>query len=94
MLMYSDIYMKDHLNKFLPHRDADQHILIIFDGHKSHISLDLVDWPKQQKPNSLCLNCPHIPYSSATGCRMLCPELMTETFATITRYNICELFVL
>ena len=41
-------YVKNHLTKFLPHRDAHQHILIILDGHKSHISLDLVDWAKQQ----------------------------------------------
>ena len=40
-------YMQHHLTKFLPQRDSEQH-LIILDGHKSHISLDLVEWAKRQ----------------------------------------------
>lgn len=94
-------YMKNHLTKLLPHRDADQHILIILNGHKSHISLDLVDWAKQQ--NIVLFISPahtsHILQPLDIGCygpfqrvfNSTCHKFMRETSAAITRYNICEL---
>ena len=39
----SSYYMQHHVTKFLPQRDSEQHLLIILDGHKSHISLYLVE---------------------------------------------------
>ena len=48
-------YMQHHLTKFLPQRDSEQHLLIILDGHKSHISLYLVEWAKRQNINHFIL---------------------------------------
>ena len=45
-------YMQHHLTKFLPQRDSEQHLLIILDGRKSHISLYLVEWTKRQTSSS------------------------------------------
>ena len=94
-------YMQHHLTKFLPQRDSEQHLLIILDGHKSHISLDLVEWAKQQNIILFILpaHCSHILQPLDVGCygpfqRMYnstCHKFMRETSASITRYNICEL---
>lgn len=94
-------YMKEHLTKFLPHRDAGQHVLIVLDGHKSHISLDLVEWAKQQNIVLFILpaHTSHILQPLDVGCfgpfqRMFnstCHRFIRDTSATITRYNICEL---
>ena len=35
-------YLKDHFIKFIPRRVPHQYLLLIFDGHKSHISVDLI----------------------------------------------------
>ncbi|XP_048238250.1 MFS-type transporter clz9-like [Haliotis rufescens] len=40
-------YMKDHLAKYLPAREADSPVLILYDGHKSHVSLGLIEWARQ-----------------------------------------------
>jgi len=42
-------YLKDHFIKFIPRREPHQYLLLIFDGHKSQISVDLIDWAKEQK---------------------------------------------
>ena len=34
-------YLKDHFIKYVPGR-TDDHVLLLFDGHKSHISVDLI----------------------------------------------------
>ena len=41
-------YMKNHLINYIPSRNSD-HALILCDGHKSHVSLGLIDWAKSQK---------------------------------------------
>jgi hypothetical protein len=41
--------LKDNFIKFIPRREPHQHLLLISDGHKSHISVDLIDWAKEQK---------------------------------------------
>lgn len=52
-------YLKEHFFKFIPRRESDEHLLLLLDGHKSHISIDLVEWAKTQK----CI--------AAYGCSML-----------------------
>ena len=39
-------YLEEHFLKFIPHREPDQHILLLLDGHKSHITIGLLDWAK------------------------------------------------
>ena len=42
-------YVKSHFFKYVQGTDPDQHILLMYDGHRSHISLSLIEWAKQNK---------------------------------------------
>ena len=42
-------YVKSHFFKYVQGRDPDQHVLLMYDGHRSHISLSLIEWAKQNK---------------------------------------------
>ena len=39
-------YPEEHFIKFIPTREADQHILLLLDEHRSHITIGLLDWAK------------------------------------------------
>jgi len=39
-------YIKYHLEPLLPTRDANNPILILYDGHRSHVSIGLIEWAK------------------------------------------------
>lgn len=41
-------YMKDHLLKYLPPRCPEEPVLILYDGHKSHVSLGLIEWARSE----------------------------------------------
>ena len=41
-------FMKDHLIKFLPSRDPDNPVLVLYDGHKSHVPISLIEWAKSE----------------------------------------------
>ena len=45
--VFSD-YMKNYLLKFLPFRSNDSPVLILYGGHKSHVSLGLIEWAKRE----------------------------------------------
>ena len=36
-------YMKEHLLKYLPSRSPQEPVLVLYDGHKSHVSLTLIE---------------------------------------------------
>jgi L-ascorbate metabolism protein UlaG (beta-lactamase superfamily) len=36
----------EHFIKYIPHREPGQ-LLLILDGHKSHIAIDIIEWAKQ-----------------------------------------------
>ncbi|KAH3852049.1 hypothetical protein DPMN_094544 [Dreissena polymorpha] len=36
-------YLTDQLMKFLPARNDNQHLLLLLDGHNSHVSVGLVE---------------------------------------------------
>ena len=40
-------YTKEHLIKFIPARDAENPVLVIFDGHASHVPLELTEWARE-----------------------------------------------
>jgi hypothetical protein len=42
-------YLENHLLKFLPERSAELPVLLLYDGHKSHISLELIEWAQNQR---------------------------------------------
>ncbi|KAJ8303708.1 hypothetical protein KUTeg_018740 [Tegillarca granosa] len=41
------MYIKHHFMKYVQGLSSDHKILIIYDGHKSHVSLELIDWAKE-----------------------------------------------
>ena len=56
------IYMKSHFLKYVQGRNPSDTILALYDGHRSHISLDLIGWAKN---NNIVLfvqppHCSHI----------------------------------
>ena len=56
-------YMKNHLEPLLPARDADNPVLVLYDGHKRHVSLGLIDWAKENHINILFVlpaHCSHL----------------------------------
>ena len=40
-------YRQEHLVKYFPACDAKSPVLVMYDGHKSHISIGLTEWAKQ-----------------------------------------------
>ena len=54
-------YMKEHILKNVQDRER-QTILVLYDGHKSHISLDLIDWARENNTILFVLppHCSHI----------------------------------
>ncbi|XP_052071024.1 uncharacterized protein LOC127709474 [Mytilus californianus] len=95
-------YMANHLLKYIPHRTSDVPVLILFDGHKSHISLELIEWAR--KENIILFVLPahtsHILQPMDVGCfgpfeRIFnneCHKFMRQNCSQpITRYNICGL---
>ena len=37
-------YLEEHFLKCIPNRETDQHILLLLDGYRSHITIGLLDW--------------------------------------------------
>ena len=48
MQNYSENIFKNTV-KFILVRETELHLLLFLDGHKSHISLDLLEWAKERK---------------------------------------------
>ena len=63
-------YFKSHFFKYVQERDPDQHVLLLYDGHRSHISLSLIEWAKQNKMILFVLppNTSHILQPIDVGC--------------------------
>ena len=40
-------YLNDHFLKYVHGRDKDKPIMLLFGGHRSHISMTLIDWAKE-----------------------------------------------
>ena len=93
-------YLSDHFLKFAPARDG-QYILLLLDGHKSHVSIGLVEWAKSHNIILFILpaHTSHILQPMDVGCygpfqRMYnaeCHKFTRQSSCTITRYDICEL---
>ncbi|KAJ8300379.1 hypothetical protein KUTeg_021898 [Tegillarca granosa] len=41
-------YVKNHFLKFVQGTDSSQPILLLYDGHTSHVSLHLIEWAKSE----------------------------------------------
>jgi hypothetical protein len=40
-------YLKEHFMKYVQGRDPSEPLILLYDGHKSHVSLGLIDWAKE-----------------------------------------------
>ena len=94
-------YMKDHLLQYLPSRD-NEHVLVLYDGHKSHCSLGLIEWAKSEKIILFVLppHCSHLLQPLDLSCfgpfevawNSACQKYMRESGGRmVTRYDVCRL---
>ncbi|MCG7892797.1 MAG: hypothetical protein N0C80_21395, partial [Candidatus Thiodiazotropha endolucinida] len=95
-------YVKHHFLKYVPGRDNHQPILLLYDGHKSHISISLIQWARE---NSIILfvlppHCSHILQPMDVGCFSPFENLYQQEAhkfmrrsggRSITRYDVCGL---
>jgi len=95
-------YMKEHFIKFIPNRDDDHKVLVLYDGHKSHISMSLITWVKENNIILFVLppHTSHIlqqmdvscfgPFEKAWGAA--CHSFLRSSGGQIiTRYDVCKL---
>jgi DDE superfamily endonuclease/helix-turn-helix, Psq domain len=92
-------YIQNHFVKFIPGR-GNQKVLLILDGHKSHVSVGLCEWARD---NGIILfylppHTSHILQPLDVSCygpfeRIFnneCHKLMRQTQTILTVYNVCE----
>lgn len=95
-------YLENHFLKYVQRPSPDQPILLIFDGHKSHVSLPVIDWAKIHNVSLFCLpaHTSHVLQPLDVGCfgpmqhiyNSKCHKFLRENPASkITRYNVCSL---
>jgi hypothetical protein len=95
-------YLENHFMKYIQRRDENQPILLIFDGHRSHVNVPLLDWAK--KNNIILFVLPahtsHVLQPLDVGCfgplqkiyNASCHRFLRENPSTkITRYNVAAL---
>ena len=93
-------YLTEHFIKFVPSRETHPLILLL-DGHRSHVSLTLAEWAKKQNIILFVLpaHTSHLCQPLDVACygpfqkmyNAQCHKVIRETSAAITRYNICEI---
>ena len=93
-------YLEDHFLKFVP-SNSDQKILLLLDGHKTHVSVGLVEWANEHGIILFILpaHTSHLLQPMDVACfgpfqriyDSLCHSFTRDISGTITRYNICEL---
>lgn len=95
-------YIKEHFIKYVQSRDHEQSILLLYDGHRSHISLSPIGWA--QKNNIVLFVLPphisHILQPMDVGCfgpfktmyQQEVHKCMRHSICrSVTRYDVCEL---
>ena len=98
--IFSD-YMKNHLLNFLHPRSKDSPALILYDGHKRHVYLGLIEWVKRE--NILFIlppHCSHLLQSLDVSCfgpfenswNAACHHYMRGSGGKlVTRHEVCRL---
>ena len=95
-------YVMNHLLKYLPERNEKNPVLLLYDGHRSHINLGIIDWAQQEHVVLFVLpaHTSHVLQPLDVGCfgpyerifNNLSHKFMREHCGeSITRYNICSL---
>lgn len=93
-------YLEHHFLKYLP-GGASEPVLLLLDGHKSHVSVELTEWALSKNIIIFILpaHTSHILQPMDVGIygpfqkiyNFQCHKFMRSASATITRYNVCEL---
>ena len=91
---------KEHFLKYIQGRQG-QTILVLYDGHKSHISLDVIDWAHENNVISFVLppHCSHILQPMHIGCfgplqvidNQECLTFSRLNHKLVNRYEVCSL---
>jgi len=95
-------YLEDHLLKYLPERSPSSPVIVLYDGHQSHINLGIIDWAKSQNIILFILpaHTSHVLQPLDVDCfgpferiyNSECHKFMRDNCGQgITRYNICSL---
>ncbi|XP_045213286.2 uncharacterized protein LOC123564072 [Mercenaria mercenaria] len=95
-------YLDEHFLKFMQRSSPDQPVLLILDGHRSHVNVSVLDWAKQHNVilSILPAHTSHILQPLDVGCfgplqRIYNSEchkfLRASPESRITRYNVCQL---
>ena len=93
-------YMKEHFLKFVQGRNGEP-ILVLYDGHRSHIGIDLIEWARENNIILFVLppHCSHILQPMDIGCfgplqvvySQECLKFSRLNHRTVTRYDVCGL---
>ena len=95
-------YLNEHFLKYIQRPSADQPVLLIFDGHRSHVNIPVINWAKENNVVLFVLpaHTSHILQPLDVGCfgplqRVYNSEchtfLRSCPESRITRYNVCKL---
>lgn len=95
-------YLQHHFIKYVQRSDASQPILLIFDGHKSHINIPVLEWAKNHNIILFVLpaHTSHVLQPLDVGCygplqkiyNNSCHKFLRENPSSkITRYNVASL---
>ena len=92
----------EHFLQYIQRRDPSQHILLLYDGHRSHISIPVIEWGKRNNIILFVLpaHTSHLLQPMDVGCfgplqRIYDTEvhkyMRNNPGSVVTRYNICEI---
>ncbi|XP_071845296.1 uncharacterized protein [Apostichopus japonicus] len=68
-------YLEEHFLQFIPNRNADQHALLLYDGHNCHISVPLIEIAKSHTVTYFYLF--YLPIQA------MCFNLLTRVFSAL-----------
>ena len=94
-------YLQDHFIKYVQGRDSSEPVLILYDGHISHFSLDLIEWARTNNSILFVLSphCSHILQPMDVGCfgqfqikySQECQTFSRGNGRIVSRYDVCAL---
>ena len=94
-------YLQDHFMKYVQGHDSSEPILILYDGHRSHFSLDLIEWANANNIILFVLppHCSHILQPMDVGCfgpfqikySQECQSFSRSNGRMVSRYDVCAL---
>lgn len=94
-------YLQEHFIRFAKGGSGDQKILLLYDGHRSHISPNLIDWAVEHSIILYVLppHTSHILQPMDVGCfgpfskiySNECQKFQRTHSGSVNRYNVCSL---